>query len=102
RITQYPMNSLFPTRRSSDLGTGTPPRRVGLVQEGGYARPAIIGGAGEGVEAGRVAERLGKAHAGYVGQESLGEGDGAGARPVGEDRKSTRLNSSHVKISYAV
>src|SRR5690349_22851410 len=25
-----------------------------------------------------------------------------GARPVAEDRKSTRLNSSHVEISYAV
>src|SRR5690606_40211166 len=31
------------------------------------------------------------------------EGDGQLAAPdVGEDRKSTRLNSSHVKISYAV
>src|SRR5207302_3019807 len=28
-------------------------------------------------------------------------GDGAGRRDIG-DRKSTRLNSSHVKISYAV
>src|SRR5690606_41116493 len=27
---------------------------------------------------------------------------GAARRPVGVDRKSTRLNSSHVKISYAV
>src|SRR5690606_7303293 len=37
-----------PLRFSARAGTGTPPRRVGLVQEGGYARPAIIGGAGEG------------------------------------------------------
>src|SRR5690554_7194263 len=31
------------------------------------------------------------------------EGVGAGVQPIGEeDRKSTRLNSSHVRISYAV
>src|SRR5262245_65122052 len=28
--------------------------------------------------------------------------DGAGADPAGPDRKSTRLNSSHLGISYAV
>src|SRR5690606_40259468 len=30
------------------------------------------------------------------------EGEGASAAQLGVDRKSTRLNSSHVKISYAV
>src|SRR5690349_23620493 len=29
-------------------------------------------------------------------------GDGSRRRPRGRDRKSTRLNSSHVEISYAV
>src|SRR5436309_9379511 len=31
-----------------------------------------------------------------------GEREVAGVVPLAEDRKSTRLNSSHVKISYAV
>src|SRR5690606_41493535 len=32
----------------------------------------------------------------------LDDGGGVDAAPAPEDRKSTRLNSSHVKISYAV
>src|SRR3712207_7482298 len=32
----------------------------------------------------------------------LGEGDGHQSRREGADRKSTRLNSSHANISYAV
>src|SRR3712207_6939205 len=35
-----------------------------------------------------------------VGDGGLDEGDGGGPRPL--DRKSTRLNSSHANISYAV
>src|SRR6266498_1294875 len=34
--------------------------------------------------------------------EGLHPGEGPGSRPSGGDRKSTRLNSSHVRISYAV
>src|SRR5690606_41961764 len=45
--------------------------------------------------------------AGYIGAAQTVVGEGAVARDVEdpahfEDRKSTRLNSSHVKISYAV
>src|SRR5690606_41789564 len=40
------------------------------------------------------------AEAGVV--EALGDDRGAGPGVDQEDRKSTRLNSSHVKISYAV
>src|SRR3712207_932593 len=32
----------------------------------------------------------------------VGEGTGGGRRSTGQDRKSTRLNSSHANISYAV
>src|SRR5688572_31999770 len=37
-----------------------------------------------------------------VGAQALVEDHGAGAKFTGEDRKSTRLNSSHSQISYAV
>src|SRR5690606_42128594 len=65
----------FPTRRSSDLGEG------GAVHR--FLHPETLG-------------------------DSLGEGGFAGPQIPHEgqqnhlDRKSTRLNSSHVKISYAV
>src|SRR5436309_12256390 len=68
-IRRPPRSTLFPTRRSSDLGELLLERdegRTGIV-----ARPPI----------------------------SL---NNVGARRDLGDRKSTRLNSSHVKISYAV
>src|SRR5690606_41914403 len=85
----------FPPRRSSDLGASAPALRAPFSQGG----PCI---ADEGfvtlVAAGRPPEGLGK-HA----QEDPG---GHRRPPVRcsarRDRKSTRLNSSHVKISYAV
>src|SRR3989442_10895707 len=45
----------------------------------------------------RRAHRAGRRHAG-----ALGGGDLAPLRARDRDRKSTRLNSSHVRISYAV
>src|SRR5690242_21001820 len=33
---------------------------------------------------------------------SVCDGHGGAAQPIAEDRKSTRLNSSHMSISYAV
>src|SRR5690606_40714281 len=86
----------FPTRRSSDLGdhahregNGEDPRpEAGKAVELLFARPhpeqqqhRDIGGKTDG-----------------EGREDDVEGDGKGEL----DRKSTRLNSSHVKISYAV
>src|SRR5947207_9130602 len=47
----------------------------------------------------------GRSHAGIGRRVPRGQGDGAPVRPPGdpgEDRKSTRLNSSHTVISYAV
>src|SRR5690606_41945181 len=35
-------------------------------------------------------------------RKSVGASSGTGTNRAGRDRKSTRLNSSHVKISYAV
>src|SRR5690625_7350288 len=69
----------FPTRRSSDLPVRTahrPPRArgPGLLRD----RPALDAGGGDPRQA---APR---------------------AHPLRRDRKSTRLNSSHVAISYAV
>src|SRR5690606_42131474 len=82
----------FPTRRSSDLGGG---RRAGAVgARGDYqARRSAArrqSALGDGLPRRRPAGRAGVA----------GERGRAVARPL--DRKSTRLNSSHVKISYAV
>src|SRR5436309_8446384 len=74
---------------------GRPPadRRIGQVEEG---RPATLA---------RHLERL-KALPQNFGENVEGPGSAAEAafqqRAYPEDRKSTRLNSSHVKISYAV
>src|SRR5690606_39627079 len=82
----------FPTRRSSDLCD----QPIGFLAENG--RPALIGGwcwlfAQFRREIGNVDNLTGGHH----------------SQPVADifelahvDRKSTRLNSSHVKISYAV
>src|SRR5690606_40426467 len=69
----------FPTRRSSDLG--------------GTRRPPSAGSGGRsgGPRHGAGSARPAPSAPGH-----------AGERQVGPDRKSTRLNSSHVKISYAV
>src|SRR5437870_13241444 len=73
----------FPTRRSSDLPRGH--SRRGLLA---MALPA------RDVRAGDVARQRTSA-----GLEPTRNGH---ARPARIDRKSTRLNSSHVAISYAV
>src|SRR5690606_39673324 len=78
----------FPTRRSSDLGA------VGAAQHAA---------AHEGQHRADQHDHdddLDQAHAGLAGD---GRGTEVSARESrGTDRKSTRLNSSHVKISYAV
>src|SRR5699024_11616628 len=77
----------FPTRRSSDLLTGA--RGEDPHGRGGEA------GAGERVHPGRFRrERAGTA------RRSRRSGRRSPSRL--RDRKSTRLNSSHVSISYAV
>src|SRR5690606_41039718 len=77
----------FPTRRSSDLvgGLEGPLQVVGVGRQGRGRRGE--GGGGEG--------QYQRGGSGESGQPSPAVGPG-------RDRKSTRLNSSHVKISYAV
>src|SRR5699024_12755894 len=74
----------FPTRRSSDLGARGA-GRLGDVGGAGDAAAFLAGGRGGSVH---LHPRRGPAR--------------ALALRRGGDRKSTRLNSSHVSISYAV
>src|SRR3712207_8095010 len=83
-IRRPPRSTLFPytTLFRSD------PAVPGLGQgPGGGRRPGLLG----------AVRPHGEAGAG----EHAGEGEPAGPDP-GRDRKSTRLNSSHANISYAV
>src|SRR5690606_40660052 len=84
----------FPTRRSSDLETG----RLRSVLPGGVNRcgsSVVFPGPPECGELKRAGGKLRPAIQG-AGDSCLGLG------AILRDRKSTRLNSSHVKISYAV
>src|SRR5699024_12639837 len=88
----------FPTRRSSDLVGEVVQRRLAPHQTGrprqskGAGLPAVDKGGGQ---ASQTGER------GICGQPG-GEGGEENELPALQDRKSTRLNSSHVSISYAV
>src|SRR5690606_41499800 len=92
----------FPTRRSSDLAPGD----SHLLVERDGARYRCRLSDGPAVNRHRpsvdvmfrsVAQNVGP---NAIGVLLTGMGDD-GARGLKEDRKSTRLNSSHVKISYA-
>src|SRR5205807_4922598 len=80
----------FPTRRSSDL--------VAMIERAGYQ---VAYFSSKEVRIGRVLDRA-------CDIVAVAGGDGTirkvavKARPDGPDRKSTRLNSSHLVISYAV
>src|SRR5690606_41707043 len=87
----------FPTRRSSDLGNGFM-RQPPIDQRRKFLRHR---------KARRIEQQRLPLDAQSVGKQQFGvEARGIGRRrqPLGgiADRKSTRLNSSHVKISYAV
>src|SRR5207302_5544156 len=89
----------FPTRRSSDLVRVPPAHRSRRRDRDGGVDGGV--GAAPGGSPGAVHAVLG------AGQADPGGGEqrrrGAVVRHLGgADRKSTRLNSSHVKISYAV
>src|SRR5690606_41776729 len=90
----------FPTRRSSDLRTdhvsihrGVADRGLALVSRIQYQCADLIGQRHQDDAADPRLEIL-RGEASEFASERTGEGV--------EDRKSTRLNSSHVKISYAV
>src|SRR5690606_39282401 len=78
----------FPTRRSSDLWVLVD--TSGSMAQADEQRP----------EWSRL--DAARALAACVFEVALAQGDPFGLALAGKDRKSTRLNSSHVKISYAV
>src|SRR3712207_8931756 len=80
-----------PTRRSSDLQSVPP--GLPLQQEGAAAADAADEGEAQEVEGLRLAEPA---------PGAPGRGEAAELDQAGLDRKSTRLNSSHANISYAV
>src|SRR3712207_8265615 len=100
-IRRPPRSTLFPyaTLFRSGGGGGGGRRRRGRAQEGGAVEPEVAvadAADGEVVDVGHL-------------HRVLARGPGAPdrvVRPAGgrhrEDRKSTRLNSSHANISYAV
>src|SRR3712207_7156334 len=97
RSTLFPYTTLFrslPQRRLEHLAAGVAGQR--FAADGQVLRHLEVGQplAGEGDQVVRV-------------ELPAGQGDDDGAdllahHRVGEDRKSTRLNSSHANISYAV
>src|SRR3712207_8279640 len=91
RSTLFPYTTLF---RSAALAC--PASRRGLL--GGRPLGEARATGQEGVEVEPRERRLGPAH---VGGEGVG-GRGAPEHVARQDRKSTRLNSSHANISYAV
>src|SRR5436853_115351 len=92
----FPYPTLFRSAGPAPVGPGrappaAPPRRGRVVP-----RPAGERG---------LAERLGAVVTGAVAAAAHAAGvpgDAPGRGPTGGDRKSTRLNSSHLGISYAV
>src|SRR3712207_8231563 len=94
RSTLFPYTTLFRSvddgaGRRRDYRRGVAVRAAYLVEE----RLAVLRGRRDGAAAGRAR-----------GAHEVGEGLGVEAvvLGVGQDRKSTRLNSSHANISYAV
>src|SRR5690606_21845675 len=89
-----------------DLGPDLVPRVVVEAGRASIGRRSIQVGVGEPDPTGdalavRVVHRIGTRFLDLLSPLPHGIGD-AWTQAVAEDRKSTRLNSSHVKISYAV
>src|SRR5690606_41977973 len=101
RSTDPPPPPPFPTRRSSDLLIDSHEPGTTKVP----SRPRVAD-CGTGISAARRSGGRGGAHARDPGGAAAADADGLPVRVrdrgSGRDRKSTRLNSSHVKISYAV
>src|SRR4051812_49752069 len=90
RSTLFPYTTLFRSEaaRQGDMGQGVPRRQHQMLGPGDAAR--------DDVALGGLAEALLEGVREVAGAEADRRGD------VAEDRKSTRLNSSHMSISYAV
>src|SRR5207302_11412018 len=87
----------FPTRRSSDLDPDDV-TRVNVIDK---YRDWLVAGVGRLREHRKIFKQIGAKPVMFVMCESIQHADRIGEW-LREDRKSTRLNSSHVKISYAV
>src|SRR5690606_40721508 len=92
----------FPTRRSSDLIPGLTLTAGGTLQAG--ADEVVVGASAEGF-AKRLTEWVDSLTrtGGLIStrNEEMGNVTKSINEQIDRDRKSTRLNSSHVKISYA-
>src|SRR5207302_2529879 len=91
----------FPTRRSSDLNFTDPEAKIMKQSNKGfdysYNAQAVVDGAEQIIVAAEVTNQANDKQKGVpMACAALDNLNTAG------DRKSTRLNSSHVKISYAV
>src|SRR3712207_7784566 len=94
-IRRPPRSTLFPY---TTLFRSVEQRVAGCVNQppvGGLDRPEVVGGQPVGVVA-RVRHHREQPPGGGL------DRDDRRLRPGAEDRKSTRLNSSHANISYAV
>src|SRR5690606_40219076 len=85
---------ISPSRRGRRLRSRLAPYFVQFADHAGQLRPQGLGGGGEAAApaTGGDGQRLPHHH--------VDPGPPAPARPESTDRKSTRLNSSHVKSSY--
>src|SRR5690606_39514410 len=92
---QRPHLAPFPTRRSSDLFTGVDDLGLWLKTFYTELHHLLEGSVKVVVHNENVDDRLVGIMGGYIRWSGLVE-------DPSQDRKSTRLNSSHVKISYAV
>src|SRR5262245_63858041 len=91
----------FPTRRSSDLNAGTPQSTVVSTAFGTALQALVKDGSSNPVSGVTVTFTApGSGASGTFPGASLTAT--ATTNPSGIDRKSTRLNSSHLGISYAV
>src|SRR5699024_12547389 len=93
-----PVLAPFPTRRSSDLRQSRPACPTGPRRD----RPGCGDGEGDDAQGGREMGALSVAGLPAEAGEKLMQAQPAKVDRWLEDRKSTRLNSSHVSISYAV
>src|SRR5690606_40805058 len=93
RSTLFPCTTLFRSVLVQSVARG--------CEDGAGQAQADRGGAGPGLRVAPVHDVLGVVLAGRPLSRVRGP-DGRAGRAVHQDRKSTRLNSSHVKISYAV
>src|SRR5690606_39886671 len=95
----YPPDlATFPTRRSSDLTTSTDREIINNVFRGHLENINRLVDEGKLI----VAGPLGKNDHSYWGIFIFSVNDPEEVKQILQDRKSTRLNSSHVNISYAV